>query len=159
MSENRNSQRMRWASIGFVLLVILLLWWQVQRLATDLSLLDWADGAKAYENTLVMQQQSHKPILLFFYTDWCAGCKTLKQNILTDEVVIQQLKHYHLVKINPEAGLAENQLADQYGVGAYPTLVMLDSIRGKRLPIYRTSRVSTQQFIRQIQHTEKKLYL
>jgi len=122
---------------------------QLARFAVDASLPQWHDGAAGYEAALAQQRTSGKPIALFFHTDWCANCKKLRQNVLASATFNQYLDKVIAVKINPEKGHAEKQLADQYDVMGYPTFLMLDATNNKAVPVYRTQNISPENFVDQ----------
>jgi thioredoxin-related protein/tetratricopeptide (TPR) repeat protein len=75
-----------------------------------------AAGAAARErDTLVMME---------FYTDWCSWCRRLENDTFTDPGVIAVLKE--IVPIRVDAEGAGEDLARQYGVDSYPTVVFVD---------------------------------
>lgn len=111
--------------------------WQLNRLAADTSLSQWQAGAPGYRTALKQQSQNKKPVLLFFHTDWCEACKSLETNVLGQKRIIRYLSKFNIVQIDPEQNLPNQNIADQYSVYAYPTLLMIHngSKVAIRLPI------------------------
>ena len=122
---------------------------QLSKFAVDATLRHWHEGATGFQNALDLQKTSQKSIALFFHTDWCANCKKLRENVLSSPEFDQYLKNVIPVKINPETGLKERQLADNYGVLGYPTFLMIEP-NSKTVTRIRTNQnLSPQQFIDQ----------
>jgi len=111
--------------------------WQLNRLAADTSLSQWEKGEPGYRSALMEQTQNKKPLLLFFHTDWCQSCKALEMNVLGQDRIIKYLSKFNPVQINPEENQANHDLADQFSVDGYPTLLLIHNGRQAaiRLPI------------------------
>ena len=62
--------------------------------------------------------------MIDFYTDWCSACKVLDADTFTDASVIQESDKFISVKINAEK---RTDIAQQFGIRAYPTIVWLDN--------------------------------
>lgn len=135
-------------SITFVVVAALVLAiWQLNQLAADTSLSQWNKGSSGYTLALQQQRQNNKPILMFFNTSWCESCKALKQNVLGQEKIISYLTKFNKVQIDPELSYSNQQLADQYSVDGFPTLLMLHNNTrvAIRLPV--GGKTTTDQFI------------
>jgi len=96
------------------------------------------------ENAFTLQKETKKPIVFFFYTDWCKYCFTMKKNTFTDDTIIQLLDdNFHFVLFNAESKnpvkvknkTFENtsgvhdlviSLASKKGYMSYPSLVILN---------------------------------
>ncbi len=97
-----------------------------------------------------LMEQQPRPLLVFFYTDWCSYCELMKQKTFTDPKIIQELnENYYVIFFDGESkevvkwdnrnwgfrkrGLKSgtHQLvlyfAEQRGTVTYPTTVFLDS--------------------------------
>lgn len=91
-----------------------------------------------------------RPLLIFFYTDWCSYCELMKQKTFTDSELIKELnQNYYVIFFDGESkdavkwanrnwgfkkrGLKSgtHQLAmyfaEQRGTVTYPAMVFLDS--------------------------------
>lgn len=77
-----------------------------------------------FQSLLDSSAQSHEPILIEFYTDWCTWCKVLQDSTLPDGYVQKFLKNFELGKINAEV---DTNVAKKYGVRSYPTVLLLKS--------------------------------
>lgn len=75
------------------------------------------------ETALERAKATGKPILVDFYTDWCPACKTMSQTYAAPEVVAIA-GNVVSVKVNAEH---RSDLAAQYGVTSYPTIMALNS--------------------------------
>ncbi|MBW3518450.1 thioredoxin fold domain-containing protein [Flavobacterium sp. NKUCC04_CG] len=97
-----------------------------------------------------LMEQQPRPLLVFFYTDWCSYCELMKQKTFADPKIIQELnENYYVIFFDGESkeplkwnnqnmafkksGLksGSHQLtthfAEQKGRVTYPSLVFLDS--------------------------------
>jgi len=111
--------------------------WQLNQLASDTSLSQWQADAPGYHRAMALKEQKHKPVLLFFHTDWCQSCKALETNVLGQQRVINYLDKFIPVQIDPELNKENYNIADQYAVTGYPTLLVIHSGSNTaiRLPI------------------------
>ena len=95
---------------------------------------EWAIN---YPAALVQADSENKKVFLFFTgSDWCGWCKRLDREILsTAEFKTYAEENLILVKLDfprrtPQSGQlkAQNtQLAEQYEVGGFPTIIVLNS--------------------------------
>lgn len=88
-------------------------------------------GVKFYElewskiKELASQQQ--KPIFIDFYTEWCAPCKLMLKEVLSDSV-LGEYYNSNLVSIKVDAEKGEGiMLAKKYQVGGFPTYLFVNS--------------------------------
>jgi len=95
---------------------------------------EWlTDLAKAKEKA----KTENKLILMNFTgSDWCAPCKALHKNVFTSaEFVEYAKKNLVLVEVDfpndkkqsPELKKANAELAEKFGVGGFPTVIVLNS--------------------------------
>ncbi len=77
-----------------------------------------------FQSLLDSSAQSHKPIMIEFYTDWCTWCKVLQDSTFPDGYVQKFLQNFELGKINAEV---DTNVAKRYGVRSYPTVLLLKS--------------------------------
>lgn len=80
----------------------------------------WLTAAAGYDDAIRQQKESGSPILVYFFTDWCPYCKQFDSAIapLADSKLLR-------VRVNPEAGGMDRQLADQMGVSGYPAVFVI----------------------------------
>ncbi len=124
----------------------------LKNLSKDVSLKDWLSQAEGYGEAITQHQQTEKPILVLFYTDWCGSCKVLKADLLASPDVKQFINDSLIaVKINPERDADSANLATQFNVIGYPMLFIVQKGGADIQWIRKTSRISTEQFMAQIQ--------
>src|SRR5262249_39835230 len=85
----------------------------------------WLGGANGYVRALEEQRSTRKPLLLYFYTNWCGYCRQFSRDILDSSEFKQYMEEVISVRINPEAGPSERALAKQYGIAGYPSFFVL----------------------------------
>ncbi len=68
---------------------------------------------------------------MYFYTDWCPYCRKFEKHTLADGGVKKVLDGFVLVRINPEDGSRENQIAQQYRVDGYPAVFFSNPATGQ----------------------------
>lgn len=93
--------------------------------ASDVGLPDfsgWLDGADGLAAAIPLGQEQRKPLLLYFYTDWCGYCRQFERELLTQTELRDYLASIVAVRINPESGPAEAAMAHRYGVRSFPSL-------------------------------------
>jgi thioredoxin-related protein len=66
-----------------------------------------------------------KPIMAYFYTDWCGWCKKLDADTFQNPQLQQMLRGVVPVKLNAEA--EGTTLAQQLNVKGYPHIIFLDT--------------------------------
>ncbi len=84
----------------------------------------WYEGAAGLAEAFEVRQRDNLPLFLYIYTDWCPYCGQFERELLSDSEVDSYLDAVVAVRLNPESGGRESQLARQFGVRGYPTLVM-----------------------------------
>ncbi|HSE20972.1 MAG TPA: thioredoxin fold domain-containing protein [Pyrinomonadaceae bacterium] len=85
----------------------------------------WLRDAPGYEQALELQKESNGPLIVYFYTDWCPYCRSLDNQYLPSQPVRDYLRTVVKVRINPEHGRAERELANRYGVTGYPSYFVI----------------------------------
>jgi len=100
---------------------------------------EWFEGAAGLDRGLQLAKEEDRPVLLYFYTDWCGYCRQLEGNLLETATVEDYTEHIIKVRINPEKGSAERQLAKTYGVRGFPSLFMHSTATARAASISRMS--------------------
>ncbi|HKV10897.1 MAG TPA: thioredoxin family protein [Thermoanaerobaculia bacterium] len=87
----------------------------------------WYEGATGYQKAMREAKEDGTPVAVYFYTDWCGYCKQLDEELLSTPGVQEPFRYLVKVKINPEKGFAEQELAERYKVEGYPSFFILPS--------------------------------
>jgi len=135
--------------IGIVITAMSFMIIQLNNYAEDSSLSNWNEGITGYVSSIQDQKENNKPMMLFFYTDWCPSCKKLREEILSTPEVTDFMGDFLAVKINPEKGPLENQISEEFGVFGYPTIIIISGPNKTPATIKRTSNITPAQFIAQ----------
>ena len=81
---------------------------------------DWTLALKTAHN-------ENKLVFLDIYATWCGPCKMLKQYTFTDPAIGEFFnKNFINISVDGEKGVGP-QLAQQYSIEGYPTLIVADS--------------------------------
>lgn len=65
-----------------------------------------------------------KPVVIDFYADWCLPCKELDEKTFTHAAVIGELDRF--VRLKADMTVPNDELAGQYSLVGFPTIVFLD---------------------------------
>ena len=83
----------------------------------------WTDVTNGFKYA----KQVRKWILADVFTDWCGWCKRLDHDTFEDPTVEKWLASgFVCIKVNAEDGGAGEQLAKQYGVNGFPTIMIFE---------------------------------
>lgn len=85
----------------------------------------WLSDAPGYERAVQLQRELGIPLIVYFYTDWCQYCHGLQDQYFSTAEVKQYFRGVVRVKINPEHGRLEQQIAEQYSVRGYPSFLVI----------------------------------
>jgi len=148
MTESRKIKR--WPIVLLIISAALIVpGMLLSQLAVDVSLRNWYENAAGYRLALQEQARTGKPMAIFFHTDWCESCKTLKKEVLVSEQFKQFLPNVIPVKINPEMGVPENAVAEQFGVMGYPTFFLVSAHPSRIMRILRTNNIHPDEFVQE----------
>ena len=78
----------------------------------------------SFENAMQSATDSRRLIMANFYTDWCPACKSLDANVFPAGEVVAESQNFVNIRIDAEA---RADLAQQFGVTQYPTIVFMDA--------------------------------
>ncbi len=117
---------------------------------------DWLENANGYARGMDQSKTSGRPLMLYFYTDWCPYCRKFEKNVLADASVKKALEGFVLVRIDPEKGSRENTIAADYRVDGYPTVLFLNSAKGGGAQDASGATRSAADFTRAAEHYLKK---
>ena len=81
---------------------------------------DWTQGADGLFAAIRSLEEVAKPLVVYFYTDWCGYCRQFERELLGTLEVKSYLGEVLAVRINPESGPKEKEIASYYGVEGYP---------------------------------------
>ena len=95
----------------------------------------WLNGSAGYARAVELQQELNVPLVVYFYADWCPYCHTLDGQYLPSAPVQEYLRHVVKVRINPEHGPPERELANRYGVTGYPTFLIMRTASARPMSI------------------------
>ncbi|MFN2406748.1 MAG: thioredoxin family protein [Pyrinomonadaceae bacterium] len=86
----------------------------------------WLHGATGFARAVELQRELNVSLVLYFYQDRCSDCRTLEEQYLAAPSVHRALQRSVAVRINPDYGIEERQIAERYGVTGYPAFLILD---------------------------------
>ncbi len=89
----------------------------------------WEQGAEGLFGAIrTLEEGDHTvPMVVYFYTDWCGYCRQFERELLGKEKVRGYFEDLLAVRINPEKGDQERQVAEYYGVNGYPAFFVHSS--------------------------------
>ena len=76
---------------------------------------------------------SDKGVLYFFYVDWCPHCTTAKPVISSLEKDSSVNSKVEIKRVNCEGSDQEKELAEQYNVKGFPTVIYVNNGVNKEL--------------------------
>jgi thioredoxin-related protein len=79
-----------------------------------------------FDLALTKAKIEEKPILVFFYTEWCGWCKSMDEIVFSDRK-LSEYSSKELVSVRVDAEKREgSSLIKKYRVRTYPTIVFLN---------------------------------
>lgn len=103
---------------------------------------DWLQGAEGYERAIQLQKEHNLPMVVYFWAGWCPYCQALDSKYLPTAPVQEYLREVIKVRIYPEQGPAERELAKRYNVRGYPSFFIIRnaSTKPKKVHPFRGSK-------------------
>jgi thiol-disulfide isomerase/thioredoxin len=86
---------------------------------------EWREGAGGYESAGYEHGMLGKPLVVYFYADWCGYCRRFDRELLQTEEVARCLDRVVRVRVAPEKGGRDKTLADLFGVNGYPSFFVV----------------------------------
>ncbi len=80
----------------------------------------WLQDSGGMFDAIRSVEEESKPMVVYFYTDWCGYCRQFERELLGTEEVKEYFSEVLAVRINPENGDREREIAAYYGVTGYP---------------------------------------
>ncbi len=127
------------------------------------SLKDWPNGPSNHKKILAFAVKEEKPMLVYFYTDWCSFCKRLNQEYINTTEFKELSNGVYKVQINPEKSNSGNKLfKTKYKGTGYPTVLVLvpgisDDFK-KYHPFSKNNDMSPALYVNKIRETIARMY-
>ena len=77
-----------------------------------------------YEEALALAKKEDKRVVIDFVTTWCGPCKMMDRFVYSSQPIYEKSDDVIFLKLD---GDDERELNKQYGIEAYPTVILLDS--------------------------------
>ena len=97
---------------------------------------NWFQGAAGYERAIQLQKELNLPVVVYFWAGWCPYCQALDSKYLPTAPVQEYLREVIKVRIYPEQGPAERELAKRYDVKGYPSFFIIRSPSAKPVKVH-----------------------
>ena len=139
MSEEQTQEKSCKCTGVIVLLTIISLLFSIAALATSIYALNNGGGegkkvviSKQYDKGRSLQkaQDTNKPIIVFFYTDWCGYCQKFIPTFHKVTKNSKIKKNFAIAYVNCEKE-ENHKIMQEYGVQGFPTVIVIDE-QGKR---------------------------
>lgn len=101
----------------------------------------WYKDATGYERGLAEHKASHKPMLLYFYTDWCPHCRNLDRRMFSTSEFQARFPSLIKVRVNPERSAGNRDLGNRFKVSRYPSMFVFEEDEPRHVPNYTETKV------------------
>lgn len=80
----------------------------------------------ALDAQLAAARSAGKPVLVDIYADWCAACRLLERDVLTNDEVARQLDGFVTIRIDvSKSSELADAMSERFGARALPTLCLI----------------------------------
>ncbi len=87
------------------------------------ALRDWPQGAKNHDSAISYAIKDEKPVLIYFYADWCSYCKRLNRDYIDSPEFQALAGGFYRIQVNPEDSVANERLFKRkYRGTGYPSV-------------------------------------
>ena len=87
---------------------------------------EWLEDAAGHKQAMAFQSKCDNQMLIFFSADWNDSCEYLWKELLNTSDFKKQTARIVKLRINPEHGKDEGEIAAKYGMRKYPSTFMID---------------------------------
>ncbi len=102
----------------------------------------------SFDEALAASKQENKPVFIDFFTTWCGPCRKMSTQVFPQKEVGDYM-NATFIPLNLDAENEAPDLAQKYGIQAYPTYIIVDS-EGKELARF-TGAMEGAEFIDKLQ--------
>jgi thioredoxin-related protein len=102
----------------------------------------WLQDGQGLIDALKKVENEEKPLVVYFYADWCGYCRQFEKALLGTPQVKRFLSTGYAVMINPDKGAQENGIAQYYRVQGYPTFFVYGHSSGRLIRVDRHKMVN-----------------
>ncbi len=89
--------------------------------AVSAHAISWGSNVKS---ALRKAKSKKKPVMVYFYTNWCSWCERLERETYSDLKVSKLARKFILVKVN---GDRDRDTVEKYDIRGYPAVLFLGS--------------------------------
>lgn len=87
---------------------------------------EWLEDSAGHKQAMAFQSKYDNQMLIFFSADWNESCEYLWKELLNTSDFKKQTARIVKLRINPEHGKDEGEIAAKYGLRKYPSTFMID---------------------------------
>jgi thioredoxin-related protein len=83
--------------------------------------------ATTWDEALKAASREDKPIILYFYVDWCPHCRRMEQEVFADPEFNHYYQNQVWMHLNAENSREGNRLARKFGARGFPATLVMNS--------------------------------
>jgi thioredoxin-like negative regulator of GroEL len=100
----------------------------------------WHEGARGHADATREQENTRAPMVAYFFTESCRHCREFEREVLSEADVERYFGTFVKLKLNPEDGPDEREIATRFGADSYPALfLVLDGRAIRKATHHRTA--------------------